>query len=343
MQKLITFAVPAYNAEGYLRTCLESLLKGGEEVEIVIIDDGSTDATGTIADEYASRYPSVVRTVHQPNGGHGAGVNAGLACAEGLYYKVVDSDDWLDEAGLKKLLACIRAHLRAGTLPDLYIADFVYEHVQDKTRYISSFRKKLPEGRLFSWEETRPLRLWKVLLMHALVYRTQLVREHGVPLPRHTFYVDHLFAYAPFPYAERIFYLGCTLYHYFIGRSDQSVTIENVVRRYGQQIRVMSLIFKAHSSEEFRCWSRPLRRQMSHYLDAFLMNTYFFTTAKDTPERRQAFGEMWAELKENDIALWRRVRRLPKVALLNALPWKLRGKVATAAYLFLCKHVKLGL
>ena len=128
-----------------------------------------------------------------------------------------------------------------------------------------------------------------------------------------------------------------------IGRSDQSVTIENVVRRYGQQIRVMSLIFKAHSSEEFRCWSRPLRRQMSHYLDAFLMNTYFFTTAKDTPERRQAFGEMWAELKENDIALWRRVRRLPKVALLNALPWKLRGKVATAAYLFLCKHVKLGL
>ena len=251
MQKLITFTVPAYNAEGYLKTCIESLLPAGEEAEIVIVDDGSADRTGAIADEYAMRYPSVVRAVHQPNGGHGAGVNAGLACAEGLYFKVVDSDDWLDAEGLRSLLGAIRAHVHGKEMPDLYVADFVYEHVQDGTRYTSSFRKQLPKGRMFSWEEAKPMRLWKVLLMHALVYRTQLLRECGLRLPEHTFYVDNLFAYTPFPSVKRAFYLGCTLYHYFIGRSDQSVTIRNVVGRYEQQIRVMSLVMRAHPYHEF--------------------------------------------------------------------------------------------
>lgn len=343
MQKLITFTVPAYNAEGYLKTCIESLLPAGEEAEIVIVDDGSADQTGAIADEYAMRYPSVVRAVHQPNGGHGAGVNAGLACAEGLYFKVVDSDDWLDAEGLRSLLGTIRAHVHGKEMPDLYVADFVYEHVQDGTRYTSSFRKQLPKGRMFSWEEAKPMHLWKVLLMHALVYRTQLLRGCGLRLPEHTFYVDNLFAYAPFPRVKRAFYLGCTLYHYFIGRSDQSVTIQNVVGRYEQQIRVMSLVMRAHPYHELRRFPRRLRQYMLHYLDVFLMNTYFFTTAKDTPERRQALQTMWQELKREDIALFRRLRRLPKVACLNALPWKLKGKLSTASYLFLCRHVKLGL
>ena len=106
--KYITFAVPCYNSQDYMRRCVDSLLAGGRDVEIILINDGSSDDTGRIADEYQLRYPDIVRAVHKPNGGHGSGVNKGLELARGLYYKVVDSDDWLDAGAYRMLLGRIR-------------------------------------------------------------------------------------------------------------------------------------------------------------------------------------------------------------------------------------------
>ena len=92
--KLLSVTVPCYNSEDYMENCIHSLLTGGPEVEIIIVDDGSTDRTGEIADKYAKDYPDIVKVVHQENGGHGEAVNTGLRYAEGLFFKVVDSDDW---------------------------------------------------------------------------------------------------------------------------------------------------------------------------------------------------------------------------------------------------------
>ena len=104
-QKLITFAVPCYNSAAYMRHCIETLLSAGEQAEIILVDDGSTkDDTPAICDEYAAKYPTIVKAIHQENGGHGEGVNQGIRNATGLYYKVVDSDDWLDEAALRTVL-----------------------------------------------------------------------------------------------------------------------------------------------------------------------------------------------------------------------------------------------
>ena len=97
MDKLITFAVPCYNSAAYMDHCVETLLQGGDDIEIILVDDGSTkDDTPAICDRYQAEYPDIVRAIHQENGGHGEGVNQGLRHAQGMYYKVVDSDDWLD-------------------------------------------------------------------------------------------------------------------------------------------------------------------------------------------------------------------------------------------------------
>ena len=93
--KLLTVTIPCYNSQDYMAACIESILPGGERVEIIIIDDGSKDATGAIADSYAEKYPSIVRVIHQENGGHGEGINQGLRHATGKYFKTVDSDDAL--------------------------------------------------------------------------------------------------------------------------------------------------------------------------------------------------------------------------------------------------------
>ena len=149
--KYITFAVPCYNSQEYMRKCVDSLLKGGEDVEIVIVNDGSKDETIHIANEYKEKFPTIIRVVDKENGGHGSGVNAGLKLATGLYYKVVDSDDWADEEALKKLLATMKKHAEAKSSPDLYVVNYVYEHVADNTRHYSRYDKKFPTEKFCSW------------------------------------------------------------------------------------------------------------------------------------------------------------------------------------------------
>ena len=106
--KLLTFAIPCYNSEAYMEKCIESLLPGGDDVEILIVDDGSHDRTAEIADAYEKKYPGIVRAIHQENGGHGEAVNAGIRNATGLYFKVVDSDDWVDLDAYRKILDKLR-------------------------------------------------------------------------------------------------------------------------------------------------------------------------------------------------------------------------------------------
>ena len=110
--KILSIAVPCYNSQEYMRKCVDSLLKGGEDVEILIVDDGSKDDTLKIARDYEEKYPTIVKAIHQENKGHGGAVNTGLAHATGLYFKVVDSDDWLNEEALKKALEVLKLCVR---------------------------------------------------------------------------------------------------------------------------------------------------------------------------------------------------------------------------------------
>ena len=107
--KLLTVAIPCYNSESYMEHCINTLLTGGEEVEIIIVDDGSAkDRTGEIADRYAREYPTICRAIHQENGGHGEAVNTGLKNATGIFFKVVDSDDWVNEEAYVQVLDTLR-------------------------------------------------------------------------------------------------------------------------------------------------------------------------------------------------------------------------------------------
>ena len=92
--KYITFAIPCYNSQDYMERAVESVLKGGKDVEIIIVNDGSKDGTEEIGKRYEREYPDIVRVISQENGGHGEAVNTGLLHATGKYFKVVDSDDW---------------------------------------------------------------------------------------------------------------------------------------------------------------------------------------------------------------------------------------------------------
>ena len=156
-------------------------MAGGEEVEIIVIDDGSTDRTGEIADCYAEKYPETVRAVHQKNGGHGAGVNKGLSLAAGEYFKVVDSDDWLDEEALKKLLTEIRKRKRQGALADLIICNYLYDHLYEGKQKRMGYENVFRNGKVCTWDTIGKFHPSQYLVMHAQICRTEVLRRSGVP------------------------------------------------------------------------------------------------------------------------------------------------------------------
>ena len=149
--KYITFAVPCYNSENYMRRCVDSLLIGGKDVEIILIDDGSSDRTAQIADEYEIEYPDIVRVVHKENGGHGSGVNKGLELANGIYYKVVDSDDWFDKESYQKLLVKLKAF--TGERPDLIVCNYVYDHLDEGIKKSMDYKNVFPIEKQCTWDE----------------------------------------------------------------------------------------------------------------------------------------------------------------------------------------------
>ena len=163
--KLLSVAIPSYNSEAYMKKCIDSLLVGGEDVEILIVDDGSKDRTGAIADEYAAMYPSIVKAIHKENGGHGSAVNAGLENATGLYFKVVDSDDWVKESAYHKILDTLRDIVAGDTTLDMLISNFVYEKEGEKKNKVMKYHHALPQGQIFTWKDVKHFHKGQYILM----------------------------------------------------------------------------------------------------------------------------------------------------------------------------------
>lgn len=127
--KYISFAIPSYNSEDYMSHAIESILPGGEDVEIIVVNDGSKDGTSEIAHEYKNKYPNIVRVVDKDNGGHGDAVNSGLSHATGKYFKVVDSDDWVDEDSLHKILEFLKELEEEDKEIDMLISNLSLIHI----------------------------------------------------------------------------------------------------------------------------------------------------------------------------------------------------------------------
>ena len=287
--KLLTVAVPCYNSQDYMRHCIESLLPGGERVEILIIDDGSKDDTGRIADEYAEKYPTIVRVIHQENGGHGEGINQGLRHAAGTYFKVVDSDDWLSDDFPAFLDLLEQCEARGGV--DLAVTNYYYVHSDGIGDRSINYSSVLPEGRVFTWADTRPFRIHQMLTIHSCTFRTENMRKWGCELPKHTFYEDNLMVYLTLPHTRRMVYMNADLYRYAIGRPDQSVQRTVMMKRYHHQILVTERCFTSCHLDDIQ--EPRLKRYMRHELFVMFGIAILFTRLNRTVETDAALERMW--------------------------------------------------
>ena len=333
MDKLITFTVPCYNSAAYMRHCVDTLLSAGERAEIILVDDGSVkDETPAICDEYAEKYPTIVRVIHQENGGHGEGVNQGIRNATGLFFKVVDSDDWLDTDALAQVLDKLQEFVDNGTQLDLMLFNYVYEHVEDNTQRTVRYTNVFPQNRVFTWKNTRPFRPDQNILMHSVIYRTQVLRDSGVVLPKHTFYVDNIFVYQPLPYVKTMYYMNVDLYRYFIGRADQSVNEKVMIGRVDQQLRVTRHMINCQNLNELAPDQGRLRTYMLNYLSMMMAISSIFLMLDGSKEAHVKKFELWRYLYQHvDKNVYRRIRYLSVGGLTN-LKGKLGEKISLGGY-----------
>ena len=305
--KLLSIAIPCYNSAAYMENCIRSLLPGGNEVEILIVDDGSTkDNTAQIADEYERRYPGICRAIHQENGGHGGAVNAGLKNATGIFFKVVDSDDWVNGDAYRKVLDTLRQFVLGQDTLDMLITNFVYEKQGAKHKKVMNYNLALPKNEPFTWDDVKVFMAGQYILMHSVIYRTELLRKCGLELPEHTFYVDNIFVYQPLPHVRTMYYLDVNFYRYFIGRSDQSVNEQVMIGRIDQQIRVTKLMLGYYDVTKIQ--NRKLRHYMVRYLEIMMVICSILASRSGEEENMEKKKELWESVRKTNMALYLRLR-----------------------------------
>lgn len=304
--KILSVVIPCYNSEAYMRKSINSVLSGGDDVEVIIVNDGSTDHTKEIANEFAENYPGIVKAIHKENGGHGDAVNFGLANATGEYFKVVDSDDWVGEEELKKVLKVLKNSMKANAGLDMLLTNFIYDKAGVRHKKVMHYHRALPEKKILGWDEKIKFNKFQYILMHSVIYRTEMLRECELVLPKHTFYVDNIFIFKPLPYVKNIYYLNVNLYHYFIGRNDQSVNEKVMISRLDQQIYVNRLLIDIFI--ENKPENKYLYKCMLQSLDmAMCVSSVMAILSKDKKNLEKK-AELWEYLKEKDEVLYKKLR-----------------------------------
>lgn len=321
-KKTLTFVVPAYNMTEYLERCVMSLIaaKRNDDIEVLIVDDGSSDGTLEMAQKFEARYPGIVRAIHQENKGHGGAVNTGIAAASGMYVKVVDADDWVGPESLEQVMAVLREEADSTEPIDMLVTNYVYDKVGKRNKHVVNFRHAMKAGERLAWNDLGHFGLAEYILMHALTYRTAVVRESGMQLPEHTFYVDFIYAYQPFPWVKTMKYLDTPFYHYFIGRDGQSVQTDVMIRRVDQLRLVNQCMVRA--TPERGTVPDGLYRYMIHFLAIESSVASVFMILSRDPENYEKKKDMWDDIKAYSPTIYKDVRKKAMSRALN-----LRGSI----------------
>lgn len=327
--KYISLAIPCYNSEAYMTHAIESILPGGEDVEIIIVNDGSKDNTSRIGHEYAEKYPDIIKVIDKENGGHGDAVNSGLAAASGKYFKVVDSDDWVKEESLHRILQVLRGFEEEGQQVDMLIANYVYEKEGMENKKCIHYRNVLPQDEIFHWSDIGHFHLDQYILMHSVIYRTELLQLCQLRLPKHTFYVDNIYVYYPLPHVRKMYYMDEDFYRYYIGREDQSVNEKVMIKRVDQQIFVTKKMIDMYQMKEIT--NKKLKKYMINYLAIMMTVSSILCIRSKERENLDKKKDLWLYLRKKDVKTYFKIRYGILGQTMN-LPGRSGRKISSLAY-----------
>ena len=308
MEKLLTVTVPAYNADPWLEYNLNSLLVPSclDMLEVLVVDDGSVDRTGEIADSYAARYPDTVRVIHKENGGHGSGVNTGIKEARGRYFKVVDADDWVDQDAFQNLMKALQ-----DADDDIVSSGFLWAK-DNGSGYPATFPteaefkepfKGVRYGETYRFEEIAEQLYLKI---HNLTYRTALLKEHDIRLDEHCYYVDTEYITYPVPFVETVRFLPDFVYRYRINRAGQSMSVKQMQKYAENYDHVLDSLLRFYDSETVKNCGTEKRRYIANIIARTVAaRIRIFLSLPTSRENKEALIRFDEGLKKNHPEIYR--------------------------------------
>lgn len=255
--KILTVIVPSYNMEKYLPKCLGSLIVAPElmeRIEVIVVNDGSTDRTSEIAHEFAANYPQTFKVIDKSNGHYGSCINTALPIAVGTYIKILDADDTFDTLAFMDYMTFLIMTIESKWMckPDMIWNDFVWE--DERGVGFKTMRRNLPPRQLFDIED--PTVDLHGIYMHQVAYKTENLRAIGYRQDEGICYTDNEWCHIPVATVKTVVYCDIPLYRYFFGREGQSMDV-SVMRKNLWMMEKVALRMAedaklAHSSAKIR-------------------------------------------------------------------------------------------
>ena len=198
--KVLTIIIPSYNCAHFLDKCVTSMLceEVLEELDIIIVNDGSKDSTPEVAQKYCDMFPGSIRLISQENKGHGGALNTGCAAAVGKYIRVIDADDRVETASLPQFIEILKNCESEVVVTNYYTRNIATGEVKNWRCYPKAF------GRAHTFAEVmEDVKAFdRVLTFHGITYNTAFYHKFGFQLSEHVFYEDHEFATFPSRHAR---------------------------------------------------------------------------------------------------------------------------------------------
>ncbi|WP_349823805.1 glycosyltransferase family 2 protein, partial [Coprococcus sp. RTP21428st1_B10_RTP21428_210409] len=228
-EKILSVIIPSYNSKPYLDKCLGSLVVPElmDKIDVIVVNDGSTDGSESICEEYIEKYPDSYSLINKENGGHGSAINAGAEKARGRYMKVLDADDWFLTESIPEFIGKLENASADVVLTCHHTINITTGEIKNWRCFPDEFdREYTMEEVMSDWKKFD-----RSLTFHGITYRTQFYRENGVRLAEKVFYEDHEYATYPCCLAKTILPLDMFVYEYRIGDVSQSVSAQNQFKR----------------------------------------------------------------------------------------------------------------
>lgn len=274
MKKVLTISVAAYNVEDYLDEALDSCVISEfmDELEVIVVNDGSKDNSVDIARKYTQLYPNTFKLIDKDNGGYGTTVNASLSVATGDFFRLLDGDDWFVKDGLVQVISTLKKcksdvvvlpYYKGETLDKLEKTEYAECHSQKQCK-VSDLRNKY------------------LLPNTAIIYRTSVIKESGLQLPSHMLYTDQLYCTIPFSAAETVEFYNIPLYCYRLNRDEQSVSKKSRMKNVDMAIEICYMLCDyAKSMENNKNYSYIMHRVAAYYAAA-IRTLLLFPVSKKT-------------------------------------------------------------
>jgi glycosyltransferase involved in cell wall biosynthesis len=279
--KYLSVAVPCYNVEEFLDQCLSSFDDDRlrEPLEVLIVDDGSTDSTPEIARRYVERYPDIFRLIQKENGGHGSAVNAGIQNATGKYFRIVDGDDWVDTDNLVRFIELLRE-----TDTDLVVDQKTKVDISTGEPTFVKLPSKIIFNHRYDFLDVSDDEVCHFYALHTLSARLDILKENNIRLLERAFYVDNEYLLKVVAHSRDVIFYDLDIYRYRVGNVNQSVSHQSYAKRYDQHERVIRECLRFSKSRD---WPEGLAAYMKRRILPLIRTHHIIALIYKEDDRRE--------------------------------------------------------